>query len=582
MLANSNYAKSSQQRGSGAQTVLRSARPAFAVAPTTAAAGPSPTSSPRDLSARCASPIPLLRKTRWEEGESNSEEMSRYLEENGSFPPLAVDPATQKQQPSRVFGTQRRETRRRSGVPVYVMLPLDTIKVVRHPDGSSESCIQNEISLDIALQTLKSVGVQGVMIDVWWGIVERVGPGHYDFSAYSTLIHKVAAAGLKLQAVMSFHAAGSNVGDTCTIALPDWVHDVGDRNEDIFFTDRGPDGLPGTRNRECISIGCADEPVFWGRTPLQVYEAFMRAFCEEFQHLFGDVISEITVGCGPAGEARYPAYPEGDRRWRFPGVGEFQCYDKYMLADLRRAANAAGNPAWGKEGGPHDSGTYCCRAEHTGFFHPDCGNWRSDYGKFFLNWYSGKLLRYVERMVAMGNRVLAEPRRPRALASMVCLDCATERITVRSPVKVGIKLAGVHWCYRTPSHAAELTAGYYNIAGRDGYAPFFRMLRQHDASVSFTCVEMRDCEHPPDSGCSPEELLKQIIDNSLSHGVPLTGENALQRYDHMGLRRIRESALANRRGGIHQLTFLRMGTLMFDHWSSFTHLVQELQRDDLD
>lgn len=103
----------------------------------------------------------------------------------------------------------------------------------------------------------------------------------------------------------------------------------------------------------------------------------------------------------------------------------------------------------------------------------------------------------------------------------MCLDHATERITVQSPVKVGIKLAGVHWCYRTPSHAAELTAGYYNVAGRDGYAPFFRMLRKHNASVSFTCVEMRDCEHPPDSGCSPEELLKQIIDNSLEYGALL-------------------------------------------------------------
>lgn len=47
-----------------------------------------------------------------------------------------------------------------AGVPVFVMLPLDTIKVVHHPDGTSESCIQNELSLDIALQTLKSVGVQ--------------------------------------------------------------------------------------------------------------------------------------------------------------------------------------------------------------------------------------------------------------------------------------------------------------------------------------------------------------------------------------------------------------------------------------
>lgn len=108
------------------------------------------------------------------------------------------------------------------------------------------------------------------------------------------------------------------------------------------------------------------------------------------------------------------------------------------------------------------------------------------------------------------------------LASVLCVDRATERITVRSPVKVGIKLAGVHWCYRTPSHAAELTAGYYNVTGRDGYAPFFRMLRKHDASVSFTCVEMRDCEHPADSGCSPEELLKQIIDNSLAFGTPPT------------------------------------------------------------
>jgi hypothetical protein len=31
---------------------------------------------------------------------------------------------------------------------------------------------------------------------------------------------QVARAGLKVQAVMSFHAAGSNVGDTCRIPLP--------------------------------------------------------------------------------------------------------------------------------------------------------------------------------------------------------------------------------------------------------------------------------------------------------------------------------------------------------------------------
>lgn len=44
--------------------------------------------------------------------------------------------------------------------------------------------------------------------------------------------------------------------------------------------------------------------------------------------MLGGVITEVTVGMGPAGELRYPSYPEGDGRWRFPGIGQFQCYDK--------------------------------------------------------------------------------------------------------------------------------------------------------------------------------------------------------------------------------------------------------------
>lgn len=37
---------------------------------------------------------------------------------------------------------------------------------------------------------------------------------------------------------------------------------------------------------------------------------------------------EIQVGMGPAGELRYPSYPEMNGTWRFPGIGAFQCYDK--------------------------------------------------------------------------------------------------------------------------------------------------------------------------------------------------------------------------------------------------------------
>jgi Glycosyl hydrolase family 14 len=212
-----------------------------------------------------------------------------------------------------------------------------------------------------------------------------------------------------MQAVMSFHAAGGNVGDTCHITLPQWVLDVGEANPDIFYTDK-----EGFRNRECLSLGCDEEALFAGRTPIDIYRNFMAAFADTFQHMFGEqmvtilqmswhstpahsnarhslycsnallharlrfggvrelcarslldacfyamhlpqwldfrtagsCITEVTVGMGPAGELRYPAYPEGDGRWRFPGVGEFQCYDAYMLADLSARANALGQPEW--------------------------------------------------------------------------------------------------------------------------------------------------------------------------------------------------------------------------------------------
>jgi hypothetical protein len=87
-------------------------------------------------------------------------------------------------------------------------------------------------------------------------------------------------------------------------------------------------------------------------TPLHAMPSFPNHFlivCSCFASL-GTVITEVTVGMGPAGELRYPSYPvclpTGDGRWRFPGVGEFQCYDAYMLVNLKKAAVAAGHEEW--------------------------------------------------------------------------------------------------------------------------------------------------------------------------------------------------------------------------------------------
>jgi len=75
------------------------------------------------------------------------------------------------------------------------------------------------------------------MGDVWWGLVET-SPQEYEFSGYSDLLDLVKQNNLKLQAVMSFHQCGGNVGDDCDILLPSWVVSVGYSNPDIFYIDR--------------------------------------------------------------------------------------------------------------------------------------------------------------------------------------------------------------------------------------------------------------------------------------------------------------------------------------------------------
>ncbi len=177
-----------------------------------------------------------------------------------------------------------------TGFPVYVMLPLDTVWLIDCDDGSQRAIIKREKAMDLGLSTLKTAGVEGVMVDVWWGIVERE-PGVYDFSAYQRLFEKVREAGLKIQAVMSFHAAGGNVGDTCTIPLPKWVLDVGDEEPGVFYTDR-----QGIINRECLSLGCDELPLFQGRTPLKMYRDFVAAFADTFGTMFGMMMMMMMGG----------------------------------------------------------------------------------------------------------------------------------------------------------------------------------------------------------------------------------------------------------------------------------------------
>ncbi|KAH0634332.1 hypothetical protein KY284_037118 [Solanum tuberosum] len=441
----------------------------------------------------------------------------------------------------------RNSSEKEKGVPVFVMMPLDSVKM--------DHTVNRKKAMNASLQALKSAGVEGIMMDVWWGLVERDAPGEYNWGGYAELMEMAKKHGLKVQAVMSFHQCGGNVGDSCTIPLPRWVVEEMEKDPDLAYTDQW-----GRRNFEYVSLGCDTLPVLKGRTPVQCYSDFMRGFRDRFENLLGDTIVEIQVGMGPAGELRYPSYPEKDGVWKFPGIGAFQCYDKYMISSLQGAAEAFGKPEWGHTG-PTDAGQYNNWPEDTNFFKKEGGGWDSQYGEFFLTWYSEMLLNHGERILQSAKAIFED-----------------------KGVKISVKIAGIHWHYGTRSHAPELTAGYYNTRNRDGYLPIAQMLARHGAVFNFTCVEMRDHEQPQDALCAPEKLVRQVALATQEAQVPLAGENALPRYDDYAHEQILQASSLNinDQSGDREMcafTYLRMNPDLFhpDNWRRFVAFVKKMK-----
>lgn len=455
-----------------------------------------------------------------------------------------TSPAVEKESERDFAGT--------SNIPIYVMLPLNTV-------GDDNSVTDPE-GLKRNLESLKSISVDGVMVDCWWGLVEKTTPQQYNWSGYRELFEIVRQSGLKLQVVMSFHQCGGNVGDDVNIPIPEWVLEIGKQNPDIFFTDRN-----GVRNQECLTWGVDKARVLRGRNGLEVYYDFMRSFRQEFHEFFENgIITEIEVGLGACGELRYPSYPEL-HGWKYPGIGEFQSYDAYLRKSLSLAAEARGHTHWGNP--PENAGDYNSRPQDTGFFR-DGGDYDSYYGRFFLKWYSDILIEH-------GDRVLT-------LAS-----------TTFEGTKIAAKVSGIHWWYKTASHAAELAAGFYNPGNREGYGALAAMLGRHGAALNFTCVELRTLEQEasaPEAMADPEGLVWQVLNAAWDASISVASENALPCYDRAGYNKILENAKPRQDPDGRSLaafTYLRLNpTLMEEtNFKEFARFVKRLHGeavDDLD
>jgi len=385
------------------------------------------------------------------------------------------------------------------------MLPLDVIspyKTMTDPTGLAHQ-----------LDRMANISVDGFMVDVWWGLTEPF-PKVYNFTIYRELFNMAKKRGLKVQAVASFHRCGGNVGDRCNIPVPDFVSAV----DGIWYTDAS-----GEENREYISLFADDVPIK-GRTPVDMYRDWLAAFAADFSDDLGSTIVEIMVGMGPAGELRYPSYPLS--HWHFCGIGEFQAFDPHARDSLLAAAEKVGRPDWGAPPGTASTGNYNSRPADTEFF---TTGYKTDYGKFFLNWYSGALLQHGQRVLAAANEVL------------------------QGRVGISGKVSGIHWWYDTDVHPAEATAGYYNTNFRNAYDDIAKVFAREDATMDFTCLEMRNTEQPKECRSNPQDLVKQVIAASRANGIPFAGENALQRYDNYAY-----TQMESYRPDMISITYLRL------------------------
>jgi beta-amylase len=147
-----------------------------------------------------------------------------------------------------------------------------------------------------------------------------------------------------------------------------------------------------------------------------------------------------------------------------------------------------------------------------------------------------------------------------------------------SSVTLAMKVAGIHWWYMDASHAAELTAGYYNIYGQnDIYQELASMFKSNNATFDFTCLEMKDSEQPSECKCGPYELVQQTKQAAKNANGHYSGENALQRYDTTAYSTIKSQA-TSLNWNIDGMTYLRLTNDLMSgsNWNNFQSFVNDM------
>lgn len=64
-----------------------------------------------------------------------------------------------------------------------------------------------------SFRALAAAGVEGVVMEVWWGLVESELPRVYNWEGYLEIVELAKRCGLKVRVEMAFHQYGTGPDD---------------------------------------------------------------------------------------------------------------------------------------------------------------------------------------------------------------------------------------------------------------------------------------------------------------------------------------------------------------------------------
>lgn len=364
------------------------------------------------------------------------------------------------------------------------------------------------------LAIAQRMGIDAIATDIWWGKVEAKGDQQFDWRYYDRLVEEIKAANLHWIPIISLHQCGGNVGDDCNIPIPSWIW--------THFPNVAPQTLQyvsetGNASQEVVSLW-ADHLV------MPEYREFMEAFRQRYADE-ADIIDEIQISMGSAGELRYPAYNTHDN-YQYPHRGYFQAYSDPAKASFRQSILRqygklpAINQAWETDltriqqiQPPQQTDRFVKQQDYTD----------TQYGRDFINWYNQSLIHHGQRMLEVAHQAF---------------DHAF------SDIPLGMKIPGIHWQIANPKtpRIAEITTGlirtnfdFQSPATGYGYVPLLTAAKHLEPYASrqvklhYTALELsNDRDSSLQAYSRAKDLVGWIAETATALGISIAAENALQ------------------------------------------------------